>query len=231
MEEGCFSITHEKKYYEFENKEGPVFIKRNLTPSEYGLTTLGRQLVVPYMCVERVKNEVAAIRYVQSLNINIPTPNIRCAFEDHGRYYIITDIVPGVLMFKLPEEKKALVIKELEGYVAQMHTIKSKVMGGFLGDVIVPYRVGRAVPQDQFLKFREATTPEFVLCHNDLSQHNVIVDETTLKVNAILDWEYAGFFPPGFDAAFYLRPGASVALEGEEDDVPKLLEVLEHWKA
>jgi aminoglycoside phosphotransferase (APT) family kinase protein len=112
-----------------------------------------------------------------------------------------------------------------------MHAIKLKVMGGFLDVVILPYRVGEAVPHDQVLKLREATTPEFVLCHNDLSQHNVPVDETTLKINAIIDWEYAGFFPPEFDGAFYSRPGPSAALEGEEDDVPKLLEVLERWKA
>jgi len=95
--------------------------------------------------------------------------------------------VPGVRLKELPNDKKAPVIKELEG--AQMHTIKSKVMGGFLGDVIVPYRVGNAVPHDQVLKLREATTPEFVLCHNDLGQQNVIVDEKTLKINAILEWE------------------------------------------
>ena len=229
MEEACVVITEQKKYFWFENEEGPVFIKRNLTPSEYVHTCAG-QLVIPYLCLERMKNEVAAIRYVQSLDIHIPTPNIRCAFEDHGRYYIVTDIVPGVRLKELPEDKKVPVIKELEGYLAQMHTIKSKVMGGFLGDVIVPYRVGKAVPHDQILKLREATTPEFVLCHNDLGQQNVIVDEKTLKINAILDREYAGFYPPEFDRAFYIRPGPSVALKGEENDVPKLLEMLEHWK-
>ena len=104
-------------------------------------------------------------------------------------------------------------------------------MGGFLGDVIVPYRVGKTLPRDQFLKLREATTPDFVLCHNDLGQHNFIVDEKTLKIKAILHWEYAGFYPLEFDRAFYLRAGPSVALEGEENDVPRLLEVLDHWKA
>jgi aminoglycoside phosphotransferase (APT) family kinase protein len=151
-----------------------------------------------------MKNEVAAIRYIQNLDINIPTPNIRCAFEDHGRYYIITDMVPGVSLLRIPDDKKATVIKELKGYIAQLHSIKSKVMGGFLGDVIVPPRV--AIPHDQVLKLREATTPEFVLCHNDLGQHNIMVDETTLKINAILDWEYAGFYPPEFEGAFYLLP-------------------------
>ena len=204
-----------------------MFIKRNLTPSEY-LVNLAGQLIIPYLCKERMKNEVTAIRYVQSLDISIPTPNIRWAFEDHGRYYIITDMVPGVALSQLPDDKKAPVIKELEGYIAQLHFVKSKVMGGFLGDVIVPPRV--AIPHDQVLKLREATTPEFVLCHNDLGQHNIMVDETTLKINAILDWEYAGFYPPEFEGAIYLRPGPSIALEGEKDDVLKLLELLEHWK-
>jgi aminoglycoside phosphotransferase (APT) family kinase protein len=233
IEEICIAITEQKKYYEFENPKGPVFIKRNLTPSEYLVNRAG-MLVLPHMCLERMKNEVATMRYIEN-NTNIPIPNLRCAFEDRGCYYIITDLVPGVAMSQLLDDKKALVIKELEGYVAQMHAIKLEVMGFILDVVILPYRVGKAVPCDQVLKLREATTPKFVLlvCHNDLSQHNVIVDETTLKVNTILDWdsEYAGFFPPEFDAAFYLRPGPSAALKGEENDVPKLLEVLEHWKA
>ena len=193
----------------FENKEGPVFIKRNLTPSEYGITWSGH-LILPYFCKERMKNEVAAIRYVQSLDINIPTPNVRCAFEDHGRYYIITDIVPGVSLARIPDDKKPQVIKELEGYLDQLHSIKSKVMGNFLGDVIVPPRI--SLPHDQVLKMREATTPEFILCHNDLGQHNIMVDESTFKINAILDWEFAGFYPPEFEGAFYLRPGPSSAL-------------------
>ena len=88
---------------------------------------------------------------------------------------LITDIVPGVALAKLPDDKKSAVITELEGYRAQMHAIKSKVMGGFSGDVVLPYRLNVAL-REQGLKVREADTPEFVLCHNDLLQHNVLVD-------------------------------------------------------
>ena len=69
-----------------------------------------------------------------------------------------------------------------------------------------------------------------MLCHNDLSQYNVLVDEETLKITAIIDWEYAGFYPKEFEGAFYKRPGPSVALKGEEDDVPKLLSIVDECR-
>lgn len=45
---------------------------------------------------------------------------------------------------------------------------------------------------------------DLVFCHNDLSANNVIVDPDTLKIRAIVDWEYAGFFPAELEAPFYL---------------------------
>lgn len=73
-------------------------------------------------------------------------------------------------------------------------------------------------------------TADLVFCHNDLSTHNVIVDPKTLKINAIIDWEYAGFFLPEFEAPFYRRRGASVALIGEVNDEKALTEILEKEK-
>jgi hypothetical protein len=200
MEERCVVITEQKKHFWFENKEGPVFIKRNLTPSEYVHTCAG-QLVIPYLCLERMKNEVAAIRYVQSLDIHISTPNIRCAFEDHGRYYIVTDIVPGVRLKELPEDKKAPVIEELKGYVAQCTQSSYGRLSG---------RHDCTLSRWEGCTSRSSS--EAARSHYPSGQQNVIVDEKTLKINAILDWEYAGFYPPEFDRAFYLRPGPSVAL-------------------
>lgn len=67
---------------------------------------------------------------------------------------------------------------------------------------------------------------DLVFCHNDLSTHNVIVDPETLKVKAIIDWEYAGFFPEEFEGMFFRRPGPSVALEGEFNDEKQLLDIM-----
>ena len=55
---------------------------------------------------------------------------------------------------------------------------------------------------------------------------NTIVDPVSLKIRAIIDWEYAGFYPENFDTKFYHRLGPSVALEGEDDDSEALLTFL-----
>lgn len=68
---------------------------------------------------------------------------------------------------------------------------------------------------------------DLVFSHNDLNVDNVIVDPDTLKIKAIIDWEYAGFYPPGFDRPFYKRVGGSVALEGEVDDTEELTRIIE----
>ncbi|KAI0056446.1 kinase-like protein [Artomyces pyxidatus] len=226
-EPGMLGINHEKKYYSIDNSEGGVFIKRSIVRDEWMINIRG-DTVVPCMPLERLKNEAAAIEYVRT-HTDIPVPTVRCAFQDRGCYYVVTDMVPGICMADLPEENKATVTAELERHIAVLHGITSTAMGGFLGAACLPMRVARAVPLAELekMRFLDALPHELVLCHGDLSQHNVIVDEKTLKINAIIDWEYAGFYPKEFDAAFYKRVGPSAAIDGEENDVPRLLEILE----
>lgn len=67
---------------------------------------------------------------------------------------------------------------------------------------------------------------DLVFCHNDFSTHNVVVDPATLKVKAVLDWEYAGFYPAEFEGIYFRRPGPPVALEGETGDVEDLVKIM-----
>jgi thiamine kinase-like enzyme len=61
-----------------------------------------------------------------------------------------------------------------------------------------------------------------VFCHNDLGQHNIIVDPKNLKILAIVDWEFAGFFPYWFEAQYWRRKGPSCAIGNEEDNADRL---------
>ncbi|TFK53173.1 kinase-like protein [Heliocybe sulcata] len=230
MEPGCIGLSHEKKYFVVGNDPSEMFIKRSLEEREYTINWRS-EMVIPRFVKERLQNEAAAIRYVKE-HTNIPVPVIRGAFEDCGRYYLLEDVVPGVLMAELSDEQKAVVTVELEQYIDTLHSIKSKMMGGLAGSACLPYRLDMALKERGagLLEFRGADEPEFVLCHGDLSQHNVIVDESTLKINGIIDWEYAGFYPSEFEGRFYKRPGPSAAIDGEIDDVPLLLQLVEKWQ-
>jgi aminoglycoside phosphotransferase len=210
---------------------GDVFLKRTLTPGEY-MEVVGEYVLVPYMHMERMKNEAAAIDYIRR-NTNIPVPVVRCAY---GRFYIITDI-PGVPMSQLPDDnQKAIVMEEVELHLRTMQEMTSKVMGGFLGYACLPARLEKEYKAYGPFKSGEAPAYELVLCHNDLSQYNIMVDKKTLKITAILDWEYAGFYPKKFEGAFYKRPGPSIALKGrpgiadEEDDVDVLQGMVDAWQ-
>jgi aminoglycoside phosphotransferase (APT) family kinase protein len=103
--------------------------------------------------------------------------------------------------------------------------LKSQRVGGPPGLVTPPYRVTLKSPREEW-ELKESDSNEYVFCHNDLSQPNIIANPITLQIRAILDWEYAEFYPESFDFPFFKRLGPSVALDGENDDTEKLLEFI-----
>ena len=45
-----------------------------------------------------------------------------------------------------------------------------------------------------------------------------IVDPDTLKINAIIEWEYGGFWPEWFEQPYWKRKGPGAPIGDEEDD-------------
>ncbi|KAI0045348.1 kinase-like protein [Auriscalpium vulgare] len=228
---GAIGMSHDKKYYEITNSEGGVFLKRSICKDEWVMNIRGN-LVVPCMPFERIKNEAAAIEFIRT-HTAIPLPTVRAAFADRTCYYLITDLAPGVPMVDLTDDQKVTVIAEVEEHLETLRGLTSTAMGGLLGAACLPFRIAQRIPleEQQTMKFKESVPYELVFCHGDLSQHNIFVDEQTLKITAIIDWEYAGFYPKEFEAAFWKRPGPGVALEGEENDEERLLAILDECKA
>jgi tRNA A-37 threonylcarbamoyl transferase component Bud32 len=83
LEEGCFAMTFERKYY----RRGGAFIKRSLRPREFRTNQRG-ELHVPRLNPERIKNEADTLRYIRE-HINIPVPIVFADFEDDGAYYLV----------------------------------------------------------------------------------------------------------------------------------------------
>ena len=71
--------------------------------------------------------------------------------------------------------------------------------------IIPPARI-TARDKREFWPEKSSSKIEYVFCHNDLAQHNIMVDPKTLQVVAVLDWESSGFYPADFEAPLWLRP-------------------------
>ncbi|KAF5129791.1 hypothetical protein E5D57_006122 [Metarhizium anisopliae] len=211
-EKDCFMITHERKYYSLNNS----FVKRSLRPSEWQHNPFDGTLSIPRFGNERLLNEGATLRFIAE-NTNIPVPKLYGCFEDDNAVYLVTELIEGVEMAALEPAQRKTVELELEGYVDVLRGLKSRV--------IPPYRV-IAKSHRQTWKMKPRESSNLVFCHNDFSAHNVIVDPVSLKVKAVIDWEYAGFYPREFESEFFRRPGPSVALDGERNDEEELLEIM-----
>jgi serine/threonine protein kinase len=217
-EEGCFAVTFERKYY---HRDGP-FVKRSLWPTEFRNGYRG--LHIPRLRKESIRNEAETLKFIRR-HTNIPVPTVYCDFEDDDAYYLVTEYIEGISMSELNEYQKEIVCKELRIHLFTLQALKSNKLGGPSGIVIPPYRVLQRTDVDQW-NLKQSSQKEYVFCHNDLSQQNVIVDPVTLKINAIIDWEYAGFYPPFFEWPFYNRLGPSVAINNEVDDSAQLVNFL-----
>ncbi|KAJ6086101.1 hypothetical protein N7486_010382 [Penicillium sp. IBT 16267x] len=166
-----------------------------------------------------------ALRFIRRSS-NIPVPTLYGAFEVDDSFILIIEHVDGVSMSDLSEDQKSVVRTEVEQHLATLRGIKSNTIGGPSGIVLPPYRVMRLSDKNEWPQ-KVTKDDKFVFCHNDLSQHNIIVDPRTMKIKAIIDWEYAGYFPGHFEWPFYERRGPSIALDGEHDHSAELLQFME----
>ncbi|KAI9749319.1 MAG: COP9 signalosome (CSN) subunit, partial [Chaenotheca gracillima] len=196
-----------------------------LRDREWQTSPVSGRVHVPRQGRERLLNEAAAMSFIRE-HSNIPIPTLHCTFEDDGAIYLVMEYVEGVGMDELDDDQREVVKRELDIHLNTMRSLTSHSVGGPSGLVVPPYRVSLKTSTDAW-DLRISDTEDLVFCHNDLSQQNVIVDPVSLKINAIIDWEYAGFYPDFFERRFFERLGPSVARDGEEDDSEKLLGFLE----
>jgi aminoglycoside phosphotransferase (APT) family kinase protein len=192
-------------------------VKRSFRPEEFKVGERG--VHVPRLGKEKLMNEGASLRLIAEMT-DIPVPMFCDEFEDDGAYCLVTRYVEGVKMTELETEQKKIVMEEIQVHLRTLQRLKSAAIGGPAGLVIPPHRTSTKTKNDVWI-LRPSTIAEYVFCHNDLSQQNIIVDPAALKIAAIIDWEFAGFYPAYFEMPLYKRlhgaPG-SIPLGDEVDD-------------
>lgn len=174
---------------------------------------------------ERITNEAKALELV-SRETDIPVPQLlgHGTYPD-GRRYLKTKFMEGPRLDTFPsrscskpegqkhtddtpckdcsDQAYRNALEFISGTVLpQLATMKSQYRGidGFVmppswpsPDVQAPW-IGKECWKTLPLKL-----PEYVFQHGDIAAHNIIMDPRTLGVKALIDFEYAGFYPPGME--------------------------------
>ncbi|KAK9444018.1 Protein kinase-like domain protein [Metarhizium brunneum] len=210
---------------------------------------------------ERITNEAKALKLV-SQQTTIPVPKLL----EHGKYmdgrrYLVTELIDGVTLDEFPSrpcskpkgEKHAdgtsckicsnlaysNALKFIEDTVLpQLARLKSQNRG-IDGFVMPPNWLDPARPPWKGKKHWETLPlekPEYVFQHGDIAAHNLMMDPQTLQPKALIDWEYAGYFPPGMerwpgtlDPEAYYNRGTQLAPAIAEFFPTEYLECYKQW--
>ncbi|KAF2844520.1 hypothetical protein T440DRAFT_512143 [Plenodomus tracheiphilus IPT5] len=123
---------------------------------------------------ERITNEAKALRLVAQ-KTTIPVPKILLT-----EHYQMTDDDVLPQLDKLRSQDRVL-----DGFVMPPSWLAPDAQSPWKGK-----------KNWKTLSLHES---QYVLQHGDLAAHNLIMDPQTLRVRALIDWEYPGYFPPGME--------------------------------
>lgn len=173
---------------------------------------------------QRIRNEVRALKLV-SEKTTIPVPRLlNFGTLGDGRQFLVTERIDGVTLInfkarpcanksnKHTEEATCTTCRDIayanatdfvnKVALPQLHSLKSRHRG-IDGFVMCPAwiceELGPPWPGKVPWKILPLEEPDYIFQHGDLAAQNLLMDRETLQVTALLDWEHAGFFPPGME--------------------------------
>lgn len=174
---------------------------------------------------ERITNEAKALELV-SEKTTIPVPRLLGhGRHPDGRRFLVTEIVEGVTLSSMEslrcsrtdgqkhtaetpckaclDQANSNALDFIQNIVLrQLATLTSRERG-IDGFVMPPSWLSPDMEPPWIGKKRWRTLPleeaKYVFQHGDIAAHNIILNPQTLQVTALIDWEYAGYFPPGME--------------------------------
>ena len=191
------------RFYSYDTK---TFTKRELRSSERVINWKGELAVGPWTA-ERLQNEYKALEFIAA-RTTIPVPKVIRFERIWGTNQLVMERIYGVPLSHLANNK-AQALLNAQTFIhttvlPQLRSLKSTTSGALTGAVIPPPRLMPNIERTDW-PIKTARTPIFTFCHNDLAQHNILMDPDTLQVQAIIDWEFSGFYPSEFEAPLWLK--------------------------
>lgn len=193
------------------------------------IVRVGNNLVVKSGKIR--SHEAQTLRFIAT-NTTIPVPKVHdVRWEDGQVVSIVMDYMPGKRLDEawdtLDSNQKLSIADELHSYINQLRNLKGDYIGAidrgkaiigqiasieggpfdseqqfnefFLGDIV------KSAPDilRHYAKFALMDTHKIVFTHADFAPRNILVEGG--RVTAILDWEYAGWYPEHWEYIQALR--------------------------
>jgi aminoglycoside phosphotransferase len=173
---------------------------------------------------ESIENEALAIAYVKE-HTTIPVPNVVATYEDRGCFYLVEELVEGMMSgHDVPAEHQPFIREQLQGFVDQLRQCRSKKVSSFTGRPFFAARFSAVAEILVNATYSADPSGGLVLCHGDLAWHNLLVDPKTFQIVCVLDWEYAGFYPKEF-RDYWPSPGGCYPMDDVKDYIEELDDV------
>ncbi|KAJ5109907.1 hypothetical protein N7532_002552 [Penicillium argentinense] len=176
-------------------------------------------------------HEAQTLQFIAA-KTTIPVPKVHnIHYEDGKVMAIVMDYIPGKRLDEawdtLDSHQKLSIANELHSYLSQLRKLKGDYIGAIgrgqaiigqissleggpfdseqqfnefiLGDIV------KSAPKilRHYAKYALMDNHDIVFTHSDLSPRNILVDGG--RVTAIIDWEYAGWYPEHWEYIQALR--------------------------
>ncbi|ATY60220.1 kinase-like domain [Cordyceps militaris] len=174
---------------------------------------------------ERITNEANALKLI-SEQTSIPVPRLLDHGElPDGRRYLVTEFIDGPTLKEMGSQccSRPAGQKHTEEKPCKtcLHQAYSNALD-FIGTIVLPQLAdlrshhrginGFVMPPSwltpdaqppwkgkKSFKTLPSKNAEYVFQHGDIAPQNIIINRQTLQVEALIDWEHAGYFPPGME--------------------------------
>ncbi|KAF2864752.1 kinase-like domain-containing protein [Massariosphaeria phaeospora] len=211
--------SSERHYILTEN----IFTKRELQRNEFPTNIKTGLVVTPRWSRERLQNEAAALQYITS-ETSIPVPQFIDLFDHNGVLHLQTKRVRGTPLDEIDKASAPTAVKCVNAYMEstvlpQLRKLRHNTLGSVNRHLplLLPSKITYRDKRSSWVRHK-SHTQDFVFCHNDLGQHNIFVDPKTFVVTAIIDWEFAGFFPPEFENKMWWHAWDQTTKDDERTD-------------
>ncbi|KAJ1030272.1 hypothetical protein NDA16_001183 [Ustilago loliicola] len=130
---------------------------------------------------------------------------------------LVTEFIESRSMedvFNSDQREHLACMMRLEALVEKMKKYTRPEPSSFVGEFIPPGRL--CIDRDSFTRIvtSDKFNPdaEFPFCHGDISRFNVLIHPERPEIIALVDWEFAGFYPHQLDPSYAEQDDHGVAL-------------------